>query len=236
MLKLGIINRFKLAVDDQEEPVSMLGRLAKQAITLVKPDGSEHEAKASVQPGKIFVFDVKFPVVAGDQIRHVLPSGVEERFQVIDPGFVGGPDPRVSHYEIRVRNVVTPQGASSAAVVHHHYNNHGVANVIGPDGVASGNTNNVTTTHQTLNMSDPRIDDELAQIRRALAAEALDDDDAAIEAGNVASAQRALKANKENVFRVAMKQLGAKALATAEKLALAWITTEGRHLLGLPPS
>lgn len=32
-----------------------------------------------------------------------------------------------------------------------------------------------------------------------------------------------------------MKRLGAKGVAIAEKLALAWMTTEGRHLLGLPP-
>ena len=65
--------------------------------------------------------------------------------------------------------------------------------VMGPDGVASGNTNNVQITQQTLNLEDPRIAGELAAMRTALAAE-MDDDDAAIEAGNVASAQRCERA------------------------------------------
>jgi flagellar biosynthesis/type III secretory pathway protein FliH len=108
-----------------------------------------------------------------------------------------------------------------------------IANVMGPNGVASGNTNNIQIRQQTLNLEDPRISGELAELRKALSAEA--DDDAAIEAGNIASAQKALKSGNEGGFRAAMKQLGAKTWAVAEKLALAWMTTEGRHLLGLPP-
>jgi hypothetical protein len=131
--------------------------------------------------------------------------------------------------------LVTPPHAPAQSVVHnHHYNNSGIANVMGPDGVASGNTNNVQITQRTLNLEDPRIAGELAELRKALAAEA-DDDAAAIEAGNVASAQKALKAGDEGGFRAAMKQFGAKAWGVAEKLALAWTTIEGRHLLGLPP-
>lgn len=212
---------------------SPLAGLANEMITLVKPDGSQHKAKASVQPGKIFVFDTRFPVAAGDEIAHVPPSGVEQRFEVLDPGFIGAPG-GMSHYEIKVRNKATPRRAPAPSVVHtHHYNNSGIANVMGPDGVASGNTNSMQITHQTLNLGDPRIADELAEIRKALATET--DDDAAIEAGHVASAQKALKAGDEGGFRAAMKRLGAKAWGVAEKLGLAWMTTEGRDLLGLPP-
>jgi len=205
-----------------------MSRLANDDITLVKPDGSEHKAKASVQSGKIFVFDKRFPAAIGDEIHHVLPSGVEQRFEVLDPGFIGG------HYEIKVRNAATPRRVPAPSVVHHHYNNSGITNVMGPDGVASGNTNSVQITRQTLNLGDPRIASELGEIRKALSTET-DDDDSAIEAGNVASAQKALKAGDEGAFRAAMKRLGVKAWGLAEKLALTWMTTEGRHLLGLPP-
>ena len=128
----------------------------------------------------------------------------------------------------------TRPAAPGTSFVVHHYNNSGIANVMGPDGVASGNTNNVQITQQTLNLEDPRIAGELAEIRKALAAET-DDDDAAIEAGTVASAQKALKAGDLGGFRAAMKRLGAKTWGVAEKLALAWMTTEGRNLLDLPP-
>lgn len=179
-VEMGIRNSFKLAVHEQETSMSFF---SNEVITLVKPDGSERKAEASVQPGTIFVLDKTFPVAAGDEIRHVLPSGVEQRFEVLDPGFIGG------HYEIKARNAATPRRASAAAIVHNHYNNSGIANVMGPDGVASGNTNNMQITQQTLNLEDPRIADELAELRKALAAET-DDDDATIDAGNVASAQK----------------------------------------------
>lgn len=234
-VKMGTRNRFKLAVDELEESMkSPLAVLAKDEITLVKPDGSEHKTKAQIDRGKIFVFDTSFPVAVGDEIRHVLPSGVVQLFKVIDPGFISGPG-GTSHYEIQVRNAATAPAVPTPSVVHNHFNNNGIANVMGPDGVASGNTNNMQITHQTLNIEDPRIEGELAQLRKALDSERDNDDDAAIEAGNVVSAQKALKAGDEGGFRAAMKRLGAKAWSAAEGLALAWMTTEGRRLLGLPP-
>src|SRR5262249_36593517 len=130
----GLKQALELAVYEQERSMSSpFQRLAKDQITLVKPDGSEHKATASVQAGKIFVFDMGFPVAAGDEIRHVLPSGVEQRFDVLDPGYVGGPDSRLSHYEIKVRNAAGPRPTLPGSVVHHHYNNSGITNVMGPD-------------------------------------------------------------------------------------------------------
>lgn len=58
------------------------------------------------------------------------------------------------------------------------------------------------------------------QLRKALAAEP--DDDVAIEAGNVASPQKALKSGNEVAFRAAMKRLGTKA----------WALPRGLHLRG----
>lgn len=224
-VKVGTRNRFKLAVDELEESMSFFDG---DGITLVKKNGSEYKTQASVQRNKIFVMDASFPVEIGDKIRHVLPSGVEHWFDVLDPGFIGG------HYEIEVRNTATVRAASESSVVNHHYNNSGVANVVGPDGVASGNTNNVQITNQTLNIEDPRIAGELAELRKALAAEA-DDDDATIELGKVVSAQKTLKARDDRGFVAAMKGLGTKAWDVAQKLALTWMTIEGRRLLGLPP-
>lgn len=116
-----------------------LAQLANDLITLVKRDGSEHAAKALVRPGKILVFDMQFPVAVGDEIRHALPSGVEQRFEVLDPGFVGGPA-QVRHYEITVRNVASREPAP-AVINHHSYYNSGIANVMGPNGTSSGNSN-----------------------------------------------------------------------------------------------
>jgi hypothetical protein len=147
----------------------MSSPFAKDEITLVKPDGSRHKALASVQPGIIFVHDTKFPVASGDEILHILPSGIEQRFEVLDPGFIGGPSSRLSHYEIKVRNTASPRHPLASSVVNnHHYHNSGIANVMGPEGVASGNTNSIQITQQTLNLQDPRIAGELAEIRKAL--------------------------------------------------------------------
>lgn len=210
--------------------------LTNDRIVLIKSDGSRHPAKANVDTtkGRIIVLDPQFPVEVGDLIERALPTNRTQMYQVEDPGWIEAPTRDMSHWYMKV----SPQGAGSGTrptVVHnHHYNNSGVVNAMGPDAVASSNTNNVQFTQQTLNLADPRIAAELTELRRALSAD--DDDDAAIEVGNVAAAQKALKAGDESGLKAALKRFGNKAWGVAEKLALAWMTTEGRHQLGLPPS
>ena len=75
-------------------------RLLNDRVTLVKKDGTRYEnVKASVQK-KIYIMDKELPVAPGDKVVRLLPSGVEETFVVIDPGFVQGPGDRLTHYEI----------------------------------------------------------------------------------------------------------------------------------------
>jgi len=225
---------------DQGNDMNPFSQLPHHPFTLIKPDETRVEGNGIWSPGYVMVFNASFPFAIGDAIERTLPNGTVERYEVLDPGFSPRMQTIPAHYKVKLRNVAHPPPRSQVvhnhtpSVVHHHYNNSGIANVVGPDGVASGNTNNVQITQQTLNLGDPRIASELGEIRKALDAE-MDDDDSAIEAGNVVSAQKALKAGYEGAFRAAMKRLGAKAWGVAERLALAWMTTEGRHLLGLPP-
>lgn len=205
-------------------------------LTLVKQDGRRVAGRGIWGKGRrtIIVHDKGFPVAAGDTIEHVLPNTNVETYVVTDPGYHPAPaGSGLDHYEIKIRHSSARSGQATSSVVH-NYNNSGVVNAMGPDAIASHNTNNISITHQTLNLSDPRIATELAELRKALAAE-VDDDDAAVEVGHVVKAQRALKDGDGSGFTAAMKRLGRKAWNVAEKLALTWMTQEGRHQLGLPP-
>lgn len=204
-----------------------------EEIVLVKKDGAQHKARASVQSTRILVLDERFPVAAGDEIFHVLPSGVKQQFEVLDPGFVRGPDGD-SHYDISVRGKHGAHSPLHTSVVNnYHYTNSGIAAVVG-SGIASNNVINMESRRETFNFGDPRIEEELTRVRKTLADDA-DDDDSVIEIGNIATAQRALKAQNEGGFKSAIRQIGAKAWAVAERLGLEWMTTQGRDLLNLPP-
>ena len=74
-------------------------------------------------------------------------------------------------------------------------------------------------TRQTLNLSDPRIANELSTLRTEL--ESDEDSDAAIDAIDasiVERAQKALKEGDESSFKTAIKRLGGKNWAKLHKL------------------
>jgi len=77
--------------------------LMTDKVNIVKPDGTRHDnVAASVQPQAILVMDGTIPIEPGDIIERRLPSGVTERFEVIDPGYIAGPrGSSLSHYEIK---------------------------------------------------------------------------------------------------------------------------------------
>jgi nucleoside phosphorylase len=83
------------------------------SVTLVKPDGSRIDGiPAVVQPKLIIIDNAAIPVEEGDVIERTLPSGVVERYTVVDPGFhdgLGIP----AHYQIRFKRA--PRSSATAS-------------------------------------------------------------------------------------------------------------------------
>ena len=75
--------------------------LMVDTIAVVSQDGSRHEkVRASVQRKQIFINDTTIPIVIGDRIVRMLPSGQKEVFIVTDVHLWKGLRPNSSHYEI----------------------------------------------------------------------------------------------------------------------------------------
>ena len=82
----------------------MLDRFLTEKISLTKSDGSVYEdIPAGVQSECIFVTDVSLPIECGDKLTRRLPSGVEQVFVVVDPGYEAGLGPIKPHYQIKYR-------------------------------------------------------------------------------------------------------------------------------------
>jgi hypothetical protein len=73
-------------------------------VTLVKQDGRRFEnLLASVQREKIFTNNASIPIEEGDVFERTLPSGVLERYTVLDAGYYERTGGIESHYQSVVR-------------------------------------------------------------------------------------------------------------------------------------
>lgn len=70
---------------------------------IISSTGEEKELKqCSVQPGNIFSKDIKVPVSVGDVLIRKLPSGQEEKYQILDVvAFTNA----LPHYELKVKKI-----------------------------------------------------------------------------------------------------------------------------------
>lgn len=107
----------------------------KGPITLIKSDGTRVEAQARMSNGKLTVWDPNFPVETGDIIERRLPSGIVERYEVVDTGYSPGLGSIPAHYSIKVRN--SALRTASPNVVHNYHA--GQVGAQGPNAVASHN-------------------------------------------------------------------------------------------------
>lgn len=219
---------------------SPLDTLANDQITLVKPDATEHRTKAVVERASILVSRATFPVEAGDTIVRDMPTGVPaERYEVLDAHYTNAQH-GMGHWKISIRKlsprpIATPPAATH--ITNHTYNVNQAA-VVGPGGTAVDNALVQHNTHQTLNVDLGRLAEDLSAIRKALLAEAAeneDDLDAAEEAVKVGRVQKAIKAGEQSGIVSVLKTLGTKTWALGERLALAYVNFKLRDQLGLPP-
>src|SRR5260221_963947 len=73
-------------------------------VTINASDGTIHrDVKASVQKHLIMISKTDIPIRPGDQIVRRTPAGVDEVFDVEDPGFQSGMGGMPPHYQVRVR-------------------------------------------------------------------------------------------------------------------------------------
>ena len=102
----------------------MFKSLLKDKITLVKEDGNKFEnIEANVQPKLITVFNETIPFESGDVIERVLPNGISEKFNIIDPTFyqkIGG---LPGHYQIKVEKVGINEKLKSINIQNNFYGN-----------------------------------------------------------------------------------------------------------------
>lgn len=111
----------KIVIDGVE---MALRSLAKDKVTLSKKDGTivRTDIAASVQSGRIFVFDASLPIEVGDHFLRQLPNGLVEDFVVDDPGFMTGLHGIQSHFQTRVHRsdqpVAQPQTVINNIVGH----------------------------------------------------------------------------------------------------------------------
>ena len=93
----------------------ILDRVLTEEISLMKADGSVYDnIPAGVQSECIFVTDVSLPIECGDKITRRLPSGVEETFIVLDPGYEAGLGPIKPHYQIKYQRPAGSRTTQSA--------------------------------------------------------------------------------------------------------------------------
>ena len=61
-----------------------------EIIKLIKTNGQVFEnIKVIITPDTVFIEDEKIPVEANDTIEHILPSGIVQIFEILDPGYCG---------------------------------------------------------------------------------------------------------------------------------------------------
>ena len=80
----------------------MLSQFETDTIKILRSNGEVIEnIKAGIQAKMILVSNTKVPIQSGDTITRELPSGIEERFLVVDLGYSAGMGGIKAHYQIK---------------------------------------------------------------------------------------------------------------------------------------
>ena len=206
-----------------------LSILPQEPIVLVKATGERFETRAGITSKVIYVQDAKFPVATGDIIERQLPSGIVERYEVVEPGYQGAFGGIKAHYGIKVRNAAAKEAAKSVV---NNYHNAGQVGAMG-NNASAAIEQMVFSPLATADVA--KVIDELVRLRTALVAD-VSNPDTAIELGNVGAAEKALRAGDQSGFHLAIKRFGTVAWGFCKTLGLEWFNKEARERLGLPPT
>lgn len=100
--------------------------MSGDVVSLVKQDGRRIDGiEARVQTDLIMIGDTALPIEEGDYIIRSLPSGLEERYQVLDKGYNAGLGPGRSgippHYKVKVRKEGTLTAEKPGTTIYNLY-------------------------------------------------------------------------------------------------------------------
>jgi len=139
--------------------------LMRDRVTLIKQDGRRFEGiSASVQRDKIFTDDASIPIEEGDTFERTLPSGIVERYTVLDAGYHEGTGGIKSHYQSDVRKETKIERSPQPTQI--------VYNLIGPN--ARVNIQSVDASTNLVEIEPEDLFDKLRQtIQHAIADKSL---------------------------------------------------------------
>ena len=83
----------------------MFDNFANDSVTVRRDDGTlvREGVRADVQTGMIFIDDASVQIGPGYEISRVLPNGLTETYEVIEPGFYQASLGIEAHYQVKVR-------------------------------------------------------------------------------------------------------------------------------------
>ena len=129
--------------------------LMTDTVSLIKRDGRRFEdIKASVQRNKIFIDNASIPVEEGDTYERILPSGIVERYTVLDAGYQEGIGGIKAHYQSDVlkETKIVPQRQATQVVY----------NLIGPN--ARVNIQSVDTSTNLVEIEPSELFEKLRAV------------------------------------------------------------------------
>ena len=199
-----------------------------ETVTLERQDGSRYEGVQALVTGKtILIPDAKIPIEPLDAILRQLPSGLVERFLVIDPGFHAAVHGLPGHYQVKYRREGQKPAGSAGYVVHVSGNNSRV-NIHSTD----NSINSVATKTEDM----PELAEELLRLRDALLQRARGAEDY-VAIGAVASPEIAAREATPSKIDQALSVLGAGGkwvLETAKEVGVPLAVAAIKAQLGLP--
>lgn len=189
----------------------MLTRLtSKDLVTIERQDGTRFENVAATLPGDdvIFVPDITLPIAPGDSILRLVPSGLVERYIVINPELFGSFGPK--HYQVKVRREGAKTSGSPGYIFHIN-GSHSRVNIKSTD-----NSTNITYAAADFR----KVAEELATLQQALQPQNATE---RVAVGQLAAAELAATEGDQNKFRAALAALGPAAhwcLETAGRIGV----------------
>lgn len=92
-------------------------------ITIIKANGDIiHEIPALVLQEKIYINDSTVPIEENDKIERQIPSGLPEKYRVLNRGYYSVPNP---HYQVEIskESAISSEKSESTTVFHLHGDN-----------------------------------------------------------------------------------------------------------------
>jgi hypothetical protein len=90
-----------------------LARICNDTLSLHKPDGSVfRDIKARVSTSVIFIIDGDLLIEVGDKLVRTRPTGIEDVFIVVDPGYQAPILGLPAHFQVKVRRVGIDSGVA----------------------------------------------------------------------------------------------------------------------------